>query len=360
MTPPTGTAPRAVALPLLGRMILGSGLLAAAYATALFAQYAERFALPWAAAGLLVVSVLVPALLADVARRGGELSDVGAGLVIVTVFGVSLLLPALLPPELRVSAAWNWGTGGMTLLALAAYRPIAWSALLGIGHAALAVVVARTAGLEWVAVEVAAVSAALPAVAASAYLQFYARAVRSYAAALSDRAASETTRGELETLRMAGDQRLAAVRQESMTLLRAVVAADGLSSPHEAARARRLAGELRSALVENRRSLWLPTEVNGVPVRLLAAPGIAERASEPDRAWLAALLRVLGESPGVRELRVVLDLSGGPSTCDLVVTARLDDGPALADDGRLQSLCAQRSVRVEAENDLLLVEGRLQ
>ena len=351
--------PRAVALPLLGRMVFVSGLIATAYAAALLVQNLAAFRHPWLVTGLLLASALAPALLADVARRGAELPSWGAWLTVGTVFGVSLAVPALLPAAERVNAAWNWGTGGMTLLALAAFRPIAWSAVLGVAHALLAVVVARHAGLGWLPAEVAAVSASLPAVAASAYLRFYADAVRSYATALSQAAQAQAARGALETLQMADNRRLAALREDCIGVLEDVVAAGGDVAAGDAARARQLAEALRATLVQHRRSLWLPSETNGAPVRLVARPDASSRLDERDRAWLTALIRLLGEDGRTTEVRVVVDLAPDRQGCDLVVTARRASGRGAPHDDRVLSLCTGRRMRIEADDDLVVVEGRL-
>jgi len=154
-------------------------------------------------------------------------------------------------------------------------------------------------------------------------------------------------------------RRLDVLRERIAPLLADV--AERAPLPLDAARsgaARQCAQQLREALAEQRRTLWLPRTVSGAPVAVIATDASARATGDADRAWLAALLELLGGHPGWEHVRVVLDRRlGGPITA--VVTA---GGPrarqALADP-RLAALCGARAARCDADDGLLVVETEL-
>jgi hypothetical protein len=251
----------------------------------------------------------------------------------------------------------------MTLLGLAVYLSPRLTLALAAGYGALgAGTVLLGGGGPWQA-HLVLVAATVPPIGAAQYLRLYADALRRRAEAASERALArarvEAGRRDLDVVRTADDQRLAALRERIEPLLRDVGAGAPLPLDAErSAAARLLADQLREALAAQARTLWLPEQAGGGPVDVVATDAASRATGDGDRAWLAALIELLDRHPGWRRVRVVLDrrLDGSLTA---VLTA---DGPAAraaAADHRIQALCVARPARCDADDGLLVVETEL-
>jgi hypothetical protein len=289
-------------------------------------------------------------------------------LVVAGVLGASVLLPALLPPSERASwASWNWGTGAMTLLGLAVHVPPLRITALAAGHGALGVgVVLLGGGGLWEA-QLALVSATTAPLGAAQYLHLYADAVRRRAAVLM--ACTEPAGGPGggppgagsaggPPGELAGARRLAMLRERIEPFL-ADVARRRAPLPLDAERsavARCLTEQLREALAAQRRSLWLPEEVRGVPVSVIGSESATRAAGDAERAWLAALLDLVGRHDGWHLLRLVLALRpDGALTA--VLTGAGPAASAAAADPLVRALCEGTAARCDADHELLVVEA---
>ena len=209
-----------VAVPYLGRIILGPAVLAHGFAMTGLVGGWSAYRVPWAAAALLSVSMALPVVLVVVPRWcGGRLPTRAAAVVVAGVFAVSLAVPALLPPDARSSMqAWNWGTGAMTLLGVALYLSTARVVVLAFGHAAVGVAVQLLAGGGAWRCHIVLISSLVPPLGAVQYLRF---PVPSEAAALLANPA-QRTRVVVDHPRYKAEQEMpAALRTELLADLRA-------------------------------------------------------------------------------------------------------------------------------------------
>ena len=350
-----------LAVPYLGRIVLVPGLLAHAFALAGLITGWSEYRIPWAAVGLLVVSMALPTILVVAPRRyAGKLPTPVAAGVVVGIFAVSLGVCALLPPQARSSlASWNWGTGAMTSLGIASYLSTRRTVALAFAHGVLAVVVQLVSGGGLWRIHVVLVSTLVPPLGAAQYLHFYAEALRQRARAAAEQLQAERERQELDAVRLTEHQRLGVLREEIEPLLRQV--ADGGSLPLDGARARRaqqLAAELRAALVAQRRALWLPERLGDAPVTVVCSSDTAARVGTAERAWLAALLELLETYPRWRAVHVVLDpVSDG--TVNAVVTAEGPDAVQAGVDPRVRALTARAVARVDIDGRFLSIDTDL-
>jgi hypothetical protein len=350
-----------VAVPYLGRMIVVPAILAHGFALAGLVSGWSEYRWPWAAVGLLVLSMALPLVLVVAPRRAsGRLPARAAALVVAGVFAVSTALPALLPPAERASfACWNWGTGAMTFLGVAAYLSTRRTIALALAHAALAVGVQLLSGGGSWRLHLVVVSTLVPPLGAAQYLRFYADALRQRARAVAAQLEAEEGRHELDARRSSGDRRLGALRDDVEPLLRYV--AEGGPLPLDDARARaaqQLAENLRAALVAHRRALWLPEYLGDAAVTVVCSDAAARGVGTAERAWLAALLELLDTFPCWRAVHVVLDPRDDGSV-SAVVTA---EGPAAAQaaaDPRVGALAARRQAQVEADGNFFSVDADL-
>lgn len=375
------SALRPLRLPHLSRMLLLPAVAAHVFALVGLVENWSRYRPPGAAATLFVLSCAMPAVLVLAPRRDdGVLPVPAAATVVGGVFTVSVLLPAILPDQEWASwAAWNWTTGAMTLLGLAVYLPPARIAGLAAAHGVLAVSLILLGAGGWWNAQLALVAAVIAPLAAAQYLRFYEDALAERADAVAVRAradagpdagpdpwpdagpgrAPDDAPDDADVLRLGDDPRLASLRDRIEPLLRDI--AEGGTLPLDNARAaaaRELATQLREALAASRRALWLPAEIGGAAVSVVATDGATRVASDADRVWLAALLDLLGQHRTWARVRLVLDLRLNGSL-SAVVTA---DGPAArvaAADARVRALCADRSARCDADDGLLVVEAEL-
>jgi hypothetical protein len=350
-----------VAVPYLGRMILVPAALAHGFAVVGLVTGWSVYREPWTATALLVVSAALPMLLVVVPRRGdGRLPARVAVLVAVGVLAVSAAVSILLPPEQRSSMqSWNWGTGAMTCLGLAAYLSIRRTLALAAGHAAFAAAVQLGSGGGAWHVHLVLVSTLVPPLGAAQYLRFYADALRQRARAVAARLEAEAGLQDLDVVRLAGHRRLGDVRDEVEPLLEHV--ATGGTLPLDDARARqaqRLAARLREALVAQRRALWLPDELGGAPVTVVCSDATARAVGAGERAWLEALLALFATHHGWRAVHVVLDpLPDG--SIGAVVTAEGDDAGRAAADPRVRALVEQAGGRLDIDEKFLSIDADL-
>jgi membrane protein implicated in regulation of membrane protease activity len=310
-----------------------------------------------AAGGLFVASLLVPFGMAQVSRTaGGRLPPAAAAGVVVAVFGISIAVPALLPPADRGTlAAWNWGTGAMTLLGLALFVPLVVSFCLGIAHGVLAYLVVTWAGLGAWTAHLVVFAAVVPPLAAAQYIRMHGVAVRRRERAASERAAVQARGRDLDDVRLGDLRRLGELRDRLEPLLAHVAQGGALPLDDERSRAARLLAEdLRDALAAQREALWLPERLGPVPLSVLSARAAASRLGDDDRAWLGALVDVLARHDGWRRARLVLDATRA-GIC-AVLTASGPAASRAAADPLLRALCVRRPVRIDQEEDLIVID----
>lgn len=350
-----------VEVPRLGRMVLAPGALAHLFALAGLVGGWSVYRQPVVAAVLFVCSALLPvALVAWPRRSGGRLPVPLAAAVVAGVFTVSVALPAVLPPEARSSwQSWNWGTGAMTLLGLAAYLPTGRLLALAGAHAGLAVAVQFLSGGGLWRVDLVLVATLVPPLGAAQYLRFYADALRQRALAVNAGRVAEADRRQLDVVRTDGDRRLDVLRDEIDPLLARVAAGAPLPlDDAHARRARQLAEQLRAVLVAQRRTLGLPTQLGAAPVTVTCSDAAAGRIGAEERVWLAALLDLLARHQGWRAVHVVLD----PHPAGRIAAAITAEGPAATEaamDPQVRALGATRGARLEIDGTFLSIDADL-
>jgi hypothetical protein len=177
--------------------------------------------------------------------------------------------------------------------------------------------------------------------------------------AVASRLDAEAASRELDVVRLADVRRIGTLREQLEPLLEHV--AEQGSLPLDAARAataRDLAERLREALAAQRQTLWLPEQLGPAPLVVVCADVAVRATCDTDRAWLGALIDLLGRHPGWRRARLVLDVGAG-ARVNAVLTA---DGPSAAQalaDPSVRALCASRAAHLDRENELLVVDADL-
>ena len=346
MSPVAGALP----LPDLRRAVLVPTVLAHAVALASLTAGWSSFRSGPAAVALLAASAALVVVLAQAPPR--RVPGARPYLVAAGALAVSTALPLLLPAAQRAPVTcWNWATGATILLAVAVQLPPAPATALALAHGTVAATVTLgvtgTAGAgAWTATH-ATVMAVLPALAGAQYVQLHRHLL----------AGTPPVAGRRRDPATAAVPRLQALGRQIEPLLRDV--AEGCPLPLDVDRAtsaRRLAEDLRQALADSRRALWLPEQVGGAPVQVVGTDAATRGAADGDRVWLAALLDLLGTRPGWRHVRVVLDLRLDGSVTG-VVTADGAAAPEAARDPRVQALCEARGARCDADDDLLVIEA---
>lgn len=337
---------------------------------------------------LWLVSASVPLACVIASRRAGGVLSTRAFLVAVgLLLVVDLGLPVLVPTAERGGAAmWNWGAVGVTLLTLAAFRPLRDVLILAAGHGLIAVAVTATAfgqpGAGAFSLLVVANAAVTPAVAAAQYLNRYVRAVRLREQAVGARLAIETRDAASQAVQADAAARLNALRAEVIPLLTSVATGSAAVDDAQVARtARRLAGEIRHELVEARSGSWLlsASPAQASDDRSDAWPGLVlldprrllARLRDADRAALIVLVDTLRRHSGWQRVSVALtpgdssqartgEPSAGPSSATLTVVAT---GPLAAAAVRnVDVIAAARRLTAAVEADsatVLVAEARL-
>jgi len=357
--------PRLLRISHSARLVALLVALADAFAAAGLLGAWSHYRSPWAAVALLVVAAALPVAAVAVPRRRrasgeGGFSGRDGVLVVGGVLAVSAGVLADLPPSDWASgASWNWGTGAITLLVLAVHLDPWLITVLAVAHGTLAAGAVLLAGGDPWNAQLALVAATVPPLGAAQYVRLQAGALQRRAAAVRSRERAEADRHDLDVVRVTDVRRLSALVDRIEPLLRDVV--DGARLPLDAERsaeARLLARQMRDVLAAQRRTLWLPEQAGGAPVDVVATDSAIRAAGDGDRAWLAALIDLLGTHPCWQHVRVVLDrrLDGSVTA---VLTAGGSAAREAAADPRVQALCASRSARCDADDGLLVVEAEI-
>ena len=332
---------------------------------------------------LWLVSAAVPLACVLAGRQAGGVLSARAFLIAVgLLLVVDLGLPVLVPTAERGGAAmWNWGAVGVTLLTLAAFRPLRDVLSLAAGHGLIAVAVTATAfgqpGAGAFSLLVVANAAVTPAVAAAQYLNHYVRAVRLREQAVSARLAIDTRNAAAQAVQADAAARLSALRAAVIPLLSSV--ANGRTAVDDAQvaqTARRLAGEIRRELVEARSGSWLlaaaPSRAaadrpDGWPgVVLLDPHRFLARLRDADRGALIVLVDTIRRHSGWQRVSVALtpgdsspaspgDLAADPSSAALTVVATGPPATAAVRDVDVIAAARRLTAVVEADSATVLI-----
>jgi hypothetical protein len=325
---------------------------------------------------LWLVSATVPLACVVAARRAGGVLSARAFLTASgLLFVVDVGLPVLVPTADRAGPAmWNWGAVGVTLLTLAAFRPLRDVLIMAAGHTLIGVAATATAfgqpGAGAFSLLVVANAAATPALAVAQYLSRYIRAVRLREQAVGARREIETRNAASQAVRADAAARLGALQAEVIPLLTSVATGSATARDEQVARtARRLAGEIRRELVEARSGSWLlPAAPSAAGNGADAWPGLGlldphrllARLQDADRAALIVLVGALRRHSGWHRVSVALtpgdasqasigELAAGPSPVTLTVVATGSPAAAAARD--VDVIAAARRLRASVEVD---------
>jgi hypothetical protein len=295
---------------------------------------------------LWCISLATPIAALLVARRhGGELSAgpfIAVGAVILVVVDVGMM--ALTEPtQWGQPGVWQWGAVGVSILALAPFRPPRDILILAGLHAGLAAVFLSVAALSTVGAHptisgfraVQDVSAALvPAFAAAAYVDLYGRALRLRDAASTQERRTRTEQAAARAVQEDSRRRLGDLGQATSRLLASVRDGADPRSAQVVAEARRLSAAVRSELVEVRSGTWLLHQPDdGMGVGAARWPGLIvldpqhllERLDTPDRTALAAVVGALRALDGWNRVSLAL-MPDSEDRADVVVVGI---GPAV-------------------------------
>ncbi|MGM1059605.1 hypothetical protein [Saccharothrix sp. Mg75] len=126
-------------VPNAGRIALAVGTVSAVFSALQLVTWWATCTNPWVAvAAWALVPAVVVGGVAVGTRRGGTSPAVFMAGCVAVLYGVDLLVMAVLPPAERYGpAAWNWGAVATTLLALSPYRPAREVVIAAVGHAGI-------------------------------------------------------------------------------------------------------------------------------------------------------------------------------------------------------------------------------
>jgi hypothetical protein len=388
---PPGPAPRLPGLDRLGRgdhpafrrppvvrrstiVALAIGGFGQAYALLLLGLSWAEYPDPRPVAGLwALLTVATFAAPAIAVRRGGVVPGVAIVPVVAVIGLVDVAVPALAGDVDSVGpAAWNWGAVALTFLVLAIYRPAAEVLTLVALHVAGALVWPLVDGFpnDPVRVTLAACGAALPALAATAFLRFY-------LGVLADRERAALAERETRARQAAEDAvardwgaRIARVRADALPLLRDVAGGGPLPLDDvTAARARRISDRLRRELVGGREVDWLlRAQVadqgegggGGTDVEVVTGLGASQLMTDETRVALGALVSLLRRHDGWS--RLTLTVAGAPDRT--LMLALVAHGPAAAaaagDDAVLAALRPLTATGALDDPQTLVIQARLE
>jgi hypothetical protein len=316
--------------------------------------------------GLLVAWVLtaaaVPLAVRGVSRSGGMSGAALAGLV-SAVLAVDVVVASALPPSERLgSAAWNWGSGAILLVAVAVYRRARDAVVAAFAHAGVGVAFAVSAK-DWspTALSVMALTCLVPPLAAAGYIRGYAEVLASRQEAVRVRRQATAARAAEQQARQSVLDLVESIKDEVTQLLESV--GSGASSPSQASvrvRARDLSAALRRELDDSRSRGWVLTgpSSRGVVVDVLGSP---ELLADDGRAATAALVELLGRHPSLSRIGVTVSPAGaGPAVEVTVVASGPQLAPAAADPAVVAAVAGMDGVLwVDQEDGSLVVEAVL-
>jgi len=320
----------AAPFPYLGRLVTALAVLGALVAVVggvgswgLYSSHREVLA-AW-----LVTVAAVPLAVRAVSRSGGMSAVALVGLT-SAVLAVDVVVAAALPPAERLgSAAWNWGSGALLLVAVAVYRRAGDTVAAAVAHAGVGVAFAVSAE-DWspTALSVMALTCLVPPLAAASYIRWYAEVLAGRQQAVRVRRRATAARAAEQQARQSVLDLVESIKDEVAELLESV--GSGALAPSQGSvrvAARDLSAALRRELDESRTHGWVLTGPSsaGAVVEVLGSP---ELLADDGRAAIAALVELLGRHPSLSRIVVTVGAAGGAGPAvEVTVVA---SGPAVA------------------------------